>query len=121
MKYELSQEFYFDAAHTLDRQIETQASRRIHGHTYHAKITISGSPDSVTGMVLDLGILKQLVVEVKDCLDHRFLDEITELKSATLENICAFIWQKCEELNFVPEQILVERKASGDSCLLKRG
>ena len=39
MKYELSQRFYFEAAHTLRRQIEAEGSRRIHGHTYIAEIT----------------------------------------------------------------------------------
>ena len=40
--FELSQSFYFEAAHTLRRDLETAAeaagSRRIHGHTYQAEV-----------------------------------------------------------------------------------
>jgi len=50
MKYELSQRFFFDAAHTLRRQIEAESSKRIHGHTYHAEVTIAGQPDPATGI-----------------------------------------------------------------------
>ena len=45
MRYELTQEFFFDAAHTLERAIEAEPSRRIHGHTYHAVVSIGGRPD----------------------------------------------------------------------------
>ena len=50
---EISQKFYFDAAHTLRREIEAQSSRRIHGHTYHAEVTLTGEVDPQTGMVVD--------------------------------------------------------------------
>ena len=36
MSYQISQKFFFDAAHTLQREVEADASRRIHGHTYQA-------------------------------------------------------------------------------------
>jgi len=38
MKFELSQQFYFEAAHTLHREIDQEGRRRIHGHTYHARV-----------------------------------------------------------------------------------
>ncbi len=34
--YELSQRFFFEAAHTLRREVEAEGSRRVHGHTYEA-------------------------------------------------------------------------------------
>jgi len=58
MSYELSQRFYFDAAHTLQRSIDADSSKRIHGHTYHAEVCISGMPDPESGMTLDLGFLR---------------------------------------------------------------
>ena len=91
MKYELSQRFFFDAAHTLRRQIETDSSKRIHGHTYHAEVTLAGQPDPETGMMLDLGVLRQEVERVRQQLDHHFLDEVPGIGPATLENLCAFI------------------------------
>ena len=38
MLFTISQRFFFDAAHTLRREIEAEGSRRVHGHTYHAEV-----------------------------------------------------------------------------------
>lgn len=43
--FELSQRFFFDAAHTLHREIESDGSHRIHGHTYHAEVCCAPGAD----------------------------------------------------------------------------
>jgi 6-pyruvoyltetrahydropterin/6-carboxytetrahydropterin synthase len=63
---ELSQRFFFEAAHTLHRTVETEGSKRIHGHTYHAEVTVCGIPDEASGMVLDLGYLRAEVAKLRD-------------------------------------------------------
>jgi 6-pyruvoyltetrahydropterin/6-carboxytetrahydropterin synthase len=117
--YELSQRFYFEAAHTLRRKIETEGSLRIHGHAYEAEITVSGYADPNTGMLVDLGDLRQQVARVKEMLDHRFLDEIEQLGPATLENLCGFIRKQLKPALPRLSSVMVERKASGDRCVLK--
>lgn len=117
--YELSQRFYFEAAHTLRRAIETEGSLRIHGHTYEAEITVSGYADPKTGMLVDLGDLRQQVARVKEMLDHRFLDEIEHLGPATLENLCGFIRKQLKPTLPQLSSVMVERKASGDRCVLR--
>lgn len=119
MIYELSQKFYFDAAHTLKRDIDAAGSARIHGHTYHAEVTLSGLPDARNGMVIDLGWVRQQVDAIRDALDHRFLDEVEGLGIPTLENLCAFIATKMQSATPVPlVSVRVWREAGGDSCLL---
>ena len=118
MKYELSQRFFFDAAHTLRRQIEAEGSKRIHGHTYHAEVTIAGLPDPESGMMLDLGVLRQEVERVRQQLDHHFLDEVPGIGPATLENLCAFIHRQLKDRLPPIVCITVERQASGDRCRL---
>lgn len=118
-RYELSQRFYFDAAHTLRRTIETEGSLRIHGHTYEAEVTVSGFADAQTGMLVDLGYLRQQIARVKEMLDHRFLDEIDNLGPATLENLCAFIRKQLKPTLPQLSSVMVERKASGDRCVLR--
>jgi 6-pyruvoyltetrahydropterin/6-carboxytetrahydropterin synthase len=117
--YELSQRFYFEAAHTLRRAIETEGSLRIHGHTYEAEITVSGYANPKTGMLVDLGDLRQQVARVKEMLDHRFLDEIEHLGPATLENLCGFIRKQLKPTLPQLSSVMVERKASGDRCVLR--
>lgn len=116
MIFELSQKFYFEAAHTLHREINSEGSRRIHGHTYHAQIFIRGTPDPVTQMIIDLGLLKKEAERVRDLLDHRFLDEVHELGPATLENLCAFIFKEISTTISNISKVRVERIASGDCC-----
>ena len=84
MIYELSQKFFFEAAHTLDRSIDAAGSRRIHGHTYHTEVTLMGAPDARSGMLQDLGDVRRHIESVRELLDHQFLDEVPELGPATL-------------------------------------
>ncbi|CAN1511981.1 COG0720 6-pyruvoyl-tetrahydropterin synthase [Burkholderiaceae bacterium] len=118
-RYELSQRFYFEAAHTLRRTIDTEGSLRIHGHTYEAEVTVSGYADPKTGMLVDLGYLRQQVARVRELLDHRFLDEIEHLGPATLENLCGFIRNQLKPTLPQLSSVMVERKASGDRCVLR--
>jgi 6-pyruvoyltetrahydropterin/6-carboxytetrahydropterin synthase len=116
MIYELSQRFYFEAAHSLEREIDAEGSRRVHGHTYHAQVFVRGLPDPQTNMIVDLGHLNQMITSVRDQLDHRFLDEVPGLGSPTIENLCAFIYDKLWPA--IPQlmRVAIERPASGDRC-----
>ncbi|WP_321968621.1 6-carboxytetrahydropterin synthase [Paraburkholderia tropica] len=116
MIFELSQRFFFDAAHTLHREIEQEGSRRIHGHTYHAQVFVRGSPNPETGMIVDLGLLNQAIDRVRDQLDHHFLDDIPELGPATLESLCTFILRKVRSSFPEVTRVRVERTAGGDAC-----
>ncbi|MBI2726959.1 MAG: 6-carboxytetrahydropterin synthase [Polaromonas sp.] len=119
MNYEISQKFFFDAAHTLKREVEADSSLRIHGHTYQTEVSLSGQPDAVTGMVRDLGLVREAIAQVRTKLDHHMLDDVPGLGPATLENLCAFIWR--ELLPSVPglSAVRVWRESVGDSCTLR--
>ncbi len=118
MTFELSQRFYFEAAHTLRRKIDAAGSLRIHGHTYHAEVTIAGKPDPESGMMMDLGFLRQEVDKVREKLDHHFLDEVPGIGPATLENLCSFIYNDLKSALPNIHRITIERPASGDKCCL---
>jgi 6-pyruvoyltetrahydropterin/6-carboxytetrahydropterin synthase len=117
--YELSQRFYFEAAHTLHRSIETEGSLRIHGHTYEAEVTLQGRPNPTTGMLVDLAHLRSEIARVREMLDHRFLDEVEGLGVPTLENLCAFIKKNLQGDLRSLYSVAVERRASGDRCILR--
>lgn len=119
MLFTISQRFYFDAAHTLRREIEAEGSRRVHGHTYHAEVSISGPRDPATGMVQDLGLLRQGLAVVREQLDHHMLDDVPGLGIPTLENLCLFIAQALPtDLRASVSRVRVWRDALGDSCTL---
>lgn len=118
MQFTVHQRFFFDAAHTLQREIETAGSRRIHGHTYHAEVAVRGPRDPATGMVIDLGHLRARLQEVRERLDHHLLDEVPGLGTPTLENLCLFIARALADLQPAPSQVRVWRDAMGDACTL---
>jgi len=117
--FDLSQRFYFEAAHTLHRSYETEGSLRIHGHTYEAEVTVSGTPDPNSGMIVDIALLRIEIDRVRAMLDHRFLDEVEGLGPVTLENLAVFI--RDEMLATFPNlsAVMVERRVSGDRCVLR--
>lgn len=117
MIYELSQQFHFESAHTLIRTIDAAPSKRVHGHTYHAEVTLRGQPDPQTGMLMDLGHFRRELGGVRELLDHHLLDEVEGLGIPTLEGLCAFIAERLRVA--LPTMVSVKVwRASGDSCNL---
>ena len=97
---------HFNAAHRLHVASWTKEknlqvfgrcwSPNYHGHNYEMEVKITGEVDPVTGMVIDLKILKDLIKEhVEDHLDHKNLNvdipEFSDL-NPTAENICIVIY-----------------------------
>src|SRR3954449_3896375 len=78
-----------------------------HGHNYVVEVTIEGDPDPLTGMVMDLKDLKQILEEeVVEPMDHRFLNH--EVKPfdrviPTTENVASEIWRRMDERLRSPE------------------
>jgi 6-pyruvoyltetrahydropterin/6-carboxytetrahydropterin synthase len=76
------------------------ANRNGHGHNYTLEVTVAGKPDPVTGFVVDLKWLKDVMErEVLAAYDHRHLNlEVPEFKDKipTTENIGIAIWRRLE-------------------------
>ena len=110
----------FNAAHKLwvEQWSEEQnrevfgkcANANWHGHNYELFVTIKGTPDPVTGMVMDvkhLGkIIKEVIVEKVDhCnlnLDVAFIPKNLQ---ATTENLAYLFWQQL--LPHIPEGVFL--------------
>jgi len=121
MTYDISQKFFFDAAHTLNREVEADSSRRIHGHTYQAEVTLSGVPQATSGMVVDLGLVRRAIEHLRPQLDHRLLDDVPGLGPATLENLCSYIWRALAPVLPGLSAVRVWREGMGDGCTLRGG
>lgn len=114
--WEVSKSFWFEAAHTLNRVIDAEPSRRIHGHSYRAEVAFKGVPAPETGMIVDFGVLEGILEEVRDGLDHRFLDEVPDLGPATMENLSAWIWRRVAPALPGLSAVTVRRDSSGEAC-----
>jgi 6-pyruvoyltetrahydropterin/6-carboxytetrahydropterin synthase len=74
------------------------ANRNGHGHNYTLEVTVAGEVDPVTGFVVDLKELKDILErEVISVYDHRNLNlEVPEFagRVPTTENIAISIWNR---------------------------
>jgi len=93
--------FYFNPAWSEEeneRVFGRCANRQGHGHNYTLEVTVAGEPDPVSGFVVDLKQLKDILEsEVISVYDHRHLIfEVPEFASTvpTTENIAVAIWRR---------------------------
>ena len=113
--FEISKQFWFEAAHTLERTVEVDPSRRIHGHSYRAEVMLRGTPDPKSGMIMDLTLLERLLDDAREGLDHRLLDDVPDLGPATMENLAVWIWRKVEPRCPGLVKVTVYRDSSRDT------
>jgi 6-pyruvoyltetrahydropterin/6-carboxytetrahydropterin synthase len=113
--WELTKSFRFEAAHALANTTLGDISEEIHGHSFRAEITVRGTPDPATGMVMDLGLLNRRIDEVRALLDHKFLNKIEALGPPTLENLSRFIWDRVQTAGQVV-RVSVHRDSCHESC-----
>jgi 6-pyruvoyltetrahydropterin/6-carboxytetrahydropterin synthase len=71
-----------------------------HGHNFVFEVSVEGEPDPITGMIVDLKELKEILdSEVVGPMDHRFLNyEVEPFGKVipTAANIALEIWRRLE-------------------------
>jgi len=99
---------HFNAAHRLfnpewsDEKNATVFGKcsnpHYHGHNYDLTVSVTGEIDPITGFVMDLSVLRELIKsEIEDAFDHKNLNiEVEEFKTLnpTVENIAVVIFNK---------------------------
>jgi 6-pyruvoyltetrahydropterin/6-carboxytetrahydropterin synthase len=113
--WELTKSFRFEAAHALANTSLGSAAEEIHGHSYRAEITICGTPDAASGMIVDLGVLEQRLADIRGRLDHKLLNKINALGPPTLEHLARFIFDSLQDDASVT-RVTVFRDSCGESC-----
>ena len=108
MCVKVSRKAYFNAAHRLyNPQWDFDQNQDVfglcnnpnyHGHNYELIVSVTGDIDPVTGYVMDMKVLKDLIkAEVEEAFDHKNLNiEVSEFKTLnpTAENIAVVIYNK---------------------------
>ena len=95
--------FYWNEAWTAEKNREVFgrcANRNGHGHNYTLEVTVAGEPDPVTGFVVDLKWLKEVIErEILAAWDHKHLNlDAPEFARTipTTENIAIAAWKRLE-------------------------
>ena len=108
MRVTVSRKAHFNAAHRLFRpewsdeknlEVFGKCSNPLyHGHNYDLEVSVTGVIDPITGFVMDMKVLKDMIrTEIEDAFDHKNLnEEVPEFKTLnpTSENIVVVIWNK---------------------------
>lgn len=113
--WELTKSFRFEAAHSLPGTTFGADSEEIHGHSFRAEVSVRGTPDPATGMVVDLGLLEASLAEVQKKLDHKLLNKVEALGAPTLENLSRFIWERVAHAGKIV-RVSVYRDSCNESC-----
>ena len=92
--YEATVEVSFAAAHNL-RNYEGKCAR-LHGHNFRVQVTAESEELDAVGMVIDFTILKGLVRELLEELDHSYLNEIPPFDkiNPTTEAVARYLWER---------------------------
>lgn len=85
-------EFHYDAAHYLPNVPDGHKCGRMHGHTYHLTVTVTGAVDPDSGWVMDFADIKSYVKHAIHTLDHHLLNDVDGLENPTAENQVRWLW-----------------------------
>ena len=104
----LTKRIEFSASHRYFKaEWDEERNRRIfgpcfqeHGHNYLLEVTLGGRVDPITGMIINLYDLKQIVTDVLEEFDHKHLNfdmPYFERLVPTAENLALVLWRKFRE------------------------
>ncbi len=93
---ELTRVYHFSAAHRLaNLALTAEENARLygpcaqpHGHNYYLEVTLAGRPDPTTGMMVDVAQVDARVGAVVDRVDHRTLEDVSELTGVITTGEC---------------------------------
>jgi 6-pyruvoyltetrahydropterin/6-carboxytetrahydropterin synthase len=106
----LTHVYIFSAAHRLNSKVlDEQKNIEVydkcnnplgHGHNYTLELTITGTPDPETGMILPSGLLDEKVRIILDKINYKHLDNeipFFKHKISSGENIVQYLWDQLDE------------------------
>jgi 6-pyruvoyltetrahydropterin/6-carboxytetrahydropterin synthase len=107
MNIEIFRSFRFESAHYLPHFPEGHKCRRLHGHSFHLEIGVSGTPDRHTGAIMDFAEIKKRVTPFVEMLDHRLINDVGDqlgnaphaelLRNPTSENLALWFVQQLKK------------------------
>lgn len=116
--FEIFKEFTFEAAHHLAANVAGgHPYSRLHGHSFRVEVFLRGEPHPDTNWVTDFGEVDRVLQELREQLDHRYLNEIEGLELPTLENISRWIWRRIHNALPGVDRVLVRRGSCGEGCV----
>jgi 6-pyruvoyltetrahydropterin/6-carboxytetrahydropterin synthase len=117
---EIFKEFTIEAAHWLPNVPEGHKCHRLHGHSFHIAIHVSGPLDPQLGWVLDFAEIKTAFRSIEDQIDHRCLNEVKGLENPTSENLARWLWERLRPALPLLSKIVVKETCTS-GCIYTGG
>jgi 6-pyruvoyltetrahydropterin/6-carboxytetrahydropterin synthase len=117
---EIFKEFTIEAAHWLPKVPEGHKCHRLHGHSFHIAIHVSGPLDPQLGWVLDFAEIKTAFRSIEDQIDHRCLNEVKGLENPTSENLARWLWERLRPALPLLSKIVVKETCTS-GCIYTGG
>lgn len=92
MRVELVKSFQFEAAHT--NASGGAAQQRVHGHSYRVALHVEGDCDERLGWLIDYADISTAFDPLYDQLDHRNLNEVSDLHDVSTEGVSHWIAER---------------------------
>jgi len=78
----------------------------MHGHSYRLRVVLDGSPEIVSGWIMDFGELKTIVDSILQQIDHYCLNELPGLENPTSEMLSVWLWERLKPQ--IPKLVRIE-------------
>jgi 6-pyruvoyltetrahydropterin/6-carboxytetrahydropterin synthase len=104
MKFTVSKQFSFEAAHSLPHLPEGHKCRNIHGHSYVVEVFCTGPLDA-RGFVVDYAEISAAMKPIVEQLDHRNLNDVLPCLT-TAENVGQWIMVQLDQSGKLPTGIV---------------
>ena len=113
---EIFKEFTFEAAHFLPHVPASHKCKRLHGHSFHIAIHVSGKMQEPVGWVMDFADIKTAFEPILERLDHYCLNDVAGLENPTSENLARWIWQQLKPALPLLSKIVI-RETCNSGCI----
>jgi len=115
MRFEITKEFRFEAAHSLPHLPSWHKCRNKHGHSYGVLVGVVGELDD-NGWVMDYARISEAVEPLIKMLDHKDIDEVLKPTVTTAENLAAWFWRSLD--SYLPGLSRVEIRETPTSNVI---
>lgn len=122
----------FDAAHYLPNY--DGKCKNMHGHTWHVTVEVTGELEPISGMVLDLAILKRVLSQAIEKFDHQLLNNYISVPTCEIlsHSIASFIvihtgvqniiaYGGSKDTKIVEVRVTVQEGQGGYACITLPG
>ena len=113
---DIFKEFTFEAAHRLPNVPPDHQCARLHGHSFHVEVYVTGPVGEESGWVIDFADVKRAWQPLEKELDHNYLNDIQGLENPTSEHLAKWIWRRLE-ISLPGLSKVVTRETCNSGCI----